>query len=1552
MMEKEMTRLTKILLSILMVVTCFPFTPVLANEVKSELVKTTNTKVNEEVNIGEMTSDELFDYIMSISSDELDALYDQYPNLDELMDNFTEEQQAQLSEKFGNAEENIDTTALFPHTDIFLAAKDATINATISNANVVYYAWNFELDTNKINFKTLNSGKNTISNFTSARCNGYVLFFVKAADNYLFNGLNDLGQDDIYPLSDSTNWSETNIKDYPGFSNVISAAKKQGYKAVFGFHRKSGSKAMEQTFSVIGQQPGVAVTTESDKWNHIEMGDEITFTVKLKPETPVRTTVTDFTVTSATINDSPVEIKDLTKTEDGTWTGTITYTAKYDDCQIGHVDLTVNTQTKYEVNVSAKGQGASITTSATISKSETREIDVVKKSKVQYEFHSSTEGKELPEEVTKLLPEDLTEYEVGKKVTVSSSPAIGTTVDVGDGCWTFTGWNRDWKTMSDSGIFFKGYWEFTQKTGEAGYYLSLNNATWNTSGGISSKTEGDKTEYYYDRKFVKGDTFTVVDTVPTAPGYQFIGWLDKERESEGVKYDATIRKVGDSVTYIYNDRQTYTLDALWASISVTGYEGIYDGQSHTIGSEDIVFNEGTQLDDKYKDLAKSLITEGTLMYSTDNENWSETKPEFADAGEYTVYVKETVLLGGEEVELVGQGTVKINKTEVNVTTESSSKVYDGTVLTASGSIEGLVNDETATLDITGSQTNVGESANTYTLKFAGEEGASEDTTAKRSNYTISDKVGTLKVNAQSIDPNAEDKTTYKGVTINNPTDVIYNGLEQKQEPEVKDVSGNALTNGTDYTVSYSSDTTNVGEVIVTITGIGNYTGTVTRTYNIMPATLYVTTPSATKVYDGTTLTKNEGVSITGFVNNEWADIVATGSQTIVGSSKNTYKVTFADGVVEGGNETSSNTNSNESDIALTSDGGPTALSTNYTIVGTDAEGHDSIGTLTVTEYADEIVVTTTGGTFTYDGAAHGATVSVSELPTGYTLETATSSATVTDVTTTDVTVTCDTLVIKNAANEDVTSKLKITKIDGTISVTPATLYVTTPSDTKVYDGTALTSNEGASVTGFVNNETAFLSVTGTQIAAGSSTNTYSLTWDDTAKSTNYTVSENVGTLTVTSKDITPDDDTTPEEKKTGIVVNDPSNYEYDGNEHKETLTVTDTKTDEVLVEGTDYEVSYSTKDFTNVGTITITVTGKGNYTGSFTKSYEITRKAVEVVANNNGKVYGNADPTLYATKNGVIKGEESLISYNISREAGETVGNYTIEVSGEQVQGNYTVTYTNGTFTIVAKDITPDDKTGIEVHTLDDVKYNGASQAQKPEINDTKTTKTLVEGTDYELTYSEDTTNAGQVTVTITGIGNYTGTYTVTYNILKRDVTFTSPSASKTYDGSALTNTEIAISGEGFVEGEGATFNVTGSVTEVGEVENTFEYTMNEGTNADNYNVTVVNGKLTITAAPVVPSNDTTPVTPVTPTRRTTPVAPNTDTTPTATSEATVEPIATPEATATPEIIEDDETPEVAPKGNWTLIYLIVAVGLVLLGIVLVLYKNKKDKDDEEYSED
>ena len=84
------------------------------------------------------------------------------------------------------------------------------------------------------------------------------------------------------------------------------------------------------------------------------------------------------------------------------------------------------------------------------------------------------------------------------------------------------------------------------------------------------------------------------------------------------------------------------------------------------------------------------------------------------------------------------------------------------------------------------------------------------------------------------------------------------------------------------------------------------------------------------------------------------------------------------------------------------------------------------------------------------------------------------------------------------------------------------------------------------------------------------------------------------------------------------------------------------------------------------------------------------------------------------------------------------------------------------------------------------------------------------------------------------------GTLTVT----KRKVTLTSGTASKIYDGEYLTCNKVEVGGDGFVEGEGATYDVTGKRKDIGWSYNDFTYTLNDNTKADNYEITIERGIL------------------------------------------------------------------------------------------------------------
>ena len=981
---------------------------------------------------------------------------------------------------------------------------------------------------------------------------------------------------------------------------------------------------------------------------------------------------------------------------------------------------------------------------------------------------------------------------------------------------------------------------------------------------------------------------------------------------------------------------------------------------------------------------------------------------------------------------------------------------------------GFVNGEVTSVQAIGTVTEVKDSPVTNAIEYT------VGTKFNINNYDISKNEGTLNITPKSINPDDQN------MSVSDPQGHVYDGLEHKEVLEVKDIYRNVvLSAGTDYDVEYSTtDFTNVGKITITITGKGNYTGTFDRTYEITPATLTVTTPSANKVYDGTPLTA-EG-TISGFVNNETATFTTIGSQTEVGSSSNTYSIEW----------------------------NGTAKSSNYKI-------SETVGTLTVTENENEIVVTTKHSSYTYDGLAHGTEVTVSNLPKGYSLDKATSSATATDVTTA-IEATCDTLVIKNAEGKDVTNNLKITKVPGSITITPATLTVTTPSANKVYDGTPLTAD--GTISGFVNKETATFTTTGSQTEVGNSKNTYSIKWNGTAKSTNYQISEAVGTLTVTQQSIDPDN---PNPNYSGVTINKPSNKVYDGKEHKWSPAVTD-KEGNALVEGTDYEVAYSTSDFRNVtGTITVTITGIGNYTGKVTRTYEITPKAYTVTTDSAKKVYDGTALTAGGKIEGIVDGEVVVVhttgsqtevgstpntyklewkkassknyklkedsigtltvteqtinpgedpdkpnpnysgvtinnpsnsvydgkehkwspavadkegnalvegtdyevaystsdftnvtgtitvtitgignytgkvtrtyeitpkAYTVTTESakkvydgtaltaggkiegivsGETVeftttgsrtvegsskNTYSLKWNGSAIQTNYKLAKESiGDLTVTPKSIIPDEpdtpddkKTGITVSNPKDSKYDGQEHREVLTVKDTKTGKDLIANKDYTVVYSDDLVNAGTVTIKVSGLGNYSGSFTKTYKITKRLVTLTSATVSKTYDGQALTNTSITVSGDGFVEGEGASYEVTGTQTSVGNSANAFEYKLNEKTLASNYDITKIVGTLTITAAPA----PVTPPTPVSPP----PVTPRyiQQVVPALTPQEEVKKEKTPKAEPKEEKVEKEKTPKARPEKFWALINLICAIVTVLFGLLLLISKRHKNKDDED----
>ena len=107
-------------------------------------------------------------------------------------------------------------------------------------------------------------------------------------------------------------------------------------------------------------------------------------------------------------------------------------------------------------------------------------------------------------------------------------------------------------------------------------------------------------------------------------------------------------------------------------------------------------------------------------------------------------------------------------------------------------------------------------------------------------YSNNTKVGTATVKITgkgnytgSVSKTYSIKNNFKKATVSGISTKAFTGKNITQSITVK-YNGKALKNGTDYTVSYSSNK-NIGTATVKIAGKGSYTGTITKTFKINPA---------------------------------------------------------------------------------------------------------------------------------------------------------------------------------------------------------------------------------------------------------------------------------------------------------------------------------------------------------------------------------------------------------------------------------------------------------------------------------------------------------------------------------------------------------------------------------------------------------------------------------------------------------------------------------------------------------------------------------------------
>ena len=251
------------------------------------------------------------------------------------------------------------------------------------------------------------------------------------------------------------------------------------------------------------------------------------------------------------------------------------------------------------------------------------------------------------------------------------------------------------------------------------------------------------------------------------------------------------------------------------------------------------------------------------------------------------------------------------------------------------------------------------------------------------------------------------------------------------------------------------------------------------------------------------------------------------------------------------------------------------------------------------------------------------------------------------------------------------------------------------------------------------------------------------------------------------------------------VIADIDDQTYTGSAIEPDLVMTYEGT--ALVKDVDYEVAYSNN--TIVGKATITITGKGNYAGTTSKTFTIVKATPNVTAPIAvaDLIYTGGSLNLVAagtTDFGTLLYSTDGNNYSEGIPTATNAGTYTVyykvvgDANHNDVSGSIEVT-------IAQKAVTND---GITVD-IPSQTWTGSELTPVITVKDGETE--LTKNTDYTMTAPSGTIqDAGDYTYTISGVGNYSGEKAATFTIIPKAVTndgiTIAAIADQTYTGSAI----------------------------------------------------------------------------------------------------------------------------------------------------------------------
>ena len=579
--------------------------------------------------------------------------------------------------------------------------------------------------------------------------------------------------------------------------------------------------------------------------------------------------------------------------------------------------------------------------------------------------------------------------------------------------------------------------------------------------------------------------------------------------------------------------------------------------------------------------------------------------------------------------------------------------------------------------------------------------------------TVNNKEVTISYTEGNVTKTAKQSITVKpkALTANMVQSIAsqpYTGSAIEPTVTVKD-GRKTLTAGTDYTVTYK-DNTNVGTATATVTGTGNYTGSVETKFNITAKALTASMVQdiAAQTYTGSPIVP---------------ELTVKDGETAL--SKDTdYTVKYQN-----------NLNAGTATVTLTGKGNYSdSVSKTFTIKQKD---------VTAQRDATDIQVVVDKGTF--DAPTFG---DVTGTLT-YSYDGATSyDAIVKKLETLQLGATGDigyTYTANGNYTGTITGKLHFTVVN-----LPAATITTAPAAKTglTFNGTEqVLVNAGSGITGgtlqYKLDGGSYNAELPKATNAGSYTVYYKVKGNNTTHSDS---SEQSFTVTIAPKTVT------------AAVSVEPTSYTYTGKAiEPTTVTVKDGTT---VIPASEYTVTYGNN--TNAGKATVTVKDQdgGNYVVSGTATFTITKAELSgVTVSLKGWTYGDTAKT--PTVSGNLGGGNVTYQYKADNASTYTstvptnAGTYTVKATVAE-SANYAAATATRDFTIVPKAISK-----ATVENIGEQEFTGRTITPTVTVKDGTVVLT---DADYSVAYANNI-DAGTANVTITGKGNYTGSTSVKFTI-------------------------------------------------------------------------------------------------------------------------------------------------------------------------------------------